>query len=46
VLVAERQLASAEAATAEAEGNLSTNLIALFLSLGGGWQQSAAPTSH
>jgi NodT family efflux transporter outer membrane factor (OMF) lipoprotein len=38
VLDAERQLASAEAALAQSDAQLSTDLIALFLSLGGGWQ--------
>ena len=38
VLDAERQLALAEAALAQAEGQLSTDLVTLFLSLGGGWQ--------
>lgn len=38
VLDAERQLASAEAALAQAESQLSADLIAVFLSLGGGWQ--------
>ena len=38
VLDAERQLASAEAALAQADAQLSTDLVALFLSLGGGWQ--------
>lgn len=37
VLDAERQLATAEAALAQSEGQLSTDLISLFLSLGGGW---------
>jgi NodT family efflux transporter outer membrane factor (OMF) lipoprotein len=38
VLDAERQLAAAEASLAQADSQLSTDLIALFLSLGGGWQ--------
>src|SRR5690606_12030416 len=38
VLDAERQLTQAEAALAQADAQLSTDLIALFLSLGGGWQ--------
>ncbi|MFB0612538.1 efflux transporter outer membrane subunit [Aurantiacibacter poecillastricola] len=38
VLDAERQLASAEAALAQSEAQLSTDLVELFLSLGGGWQ--------
>lgn len=38
VLDAERQLAQAEAALAQADAQLSTDLVALFLSLGGGWQ--------
>jgi NodT family efflux transporter outer membrane factor (OMF) lipoprotein len=38
VLDAERQLAMSEAALAQAESQLSTDLIVLFLALGGGWQ--------
>jgi NodT family efflux transporter outer membrane factor (OMF) lipoprotein len=38
VLDAERQLASAEATLAQTQAQLSTDLIALFLSLGGGWE--------
>lgn len=38
VLDAERQLALAEAALAQAQGQLSADLVTLFLSLGGGWQ--------
>lgn len=38
VLDSERQLVTVEAALAEADAQLSTDLIALFLSLGGGWQ--------
>ncbi|MFB0613974.1 efflux transporter outer membrane subunit [Aurantiacibacter poecillastricola] len=38
VLDAERQLASAEAALAQSQAQLSTDLVELFLSLGGGWQ--------
>ena len=37
VLEAERSLAQTEAALAQARAQLSTNLIALFLALGGGW---------
>lgn len=37
VLDAERQLAASEASLAQSEAQLSTDLIALFLSLGGGW---------
>lgn len=37
VLDAERQLAVTEAALALSEGTLSTDLVSLFLSLGGGW---------
>lgn len=37
VLDAERQLAQSESALAQSEAQLSTYLIALFLSLGGGW---------
>ncbi len=42
VLDAERQLATAEAALAQSEGQLSTDLVSLFLSLGGGWQAESA----
>ena len=38
VLDAERQLAAAEAARAQADAQLSTDLVALFLALGGGWR--------
>ena len=38
VLDAERQLATVEASLAQAQGQLSNDLISLFLSLGGGWQ--------
>lgn len=38
VLDAERQLAAAEAVLAQSEGQLSTDLVSLFLALGGGWQ--------
>ena len=38
VLDAERQLSSSEAALAQSEAQLSTDLVALFLALGGGWQ--------
>ena len=38
VLDAERQLAQSEAALAQSDAQLSTDLIALFLSLGGGWR--------
>lgn len=38
VLDAERQLALTEAVSAQADAQLSTDLIALFLALGGGWQ--------
>ena len=38
VLDAERQLSSAEASLAQSEAQLSTDLVALFLALGGGWQ--------
>ncbi len=37
VLDAERQLATTEAALAQADGQLSTSLVSLFLALGGGW---------
>jgi NodT family efflux transporter outer membrane factor (OMF) lipoprotein len=38
VLEAERSLAQTEALLAQAEAQLSTDLIAVFLALGGGWQ--------
>ncbi|QPQ54842.1 TolC family protein [Allosphingosinicella flava] len=38
VLYAERQLAQTEALLAQSEAQLSTNQIALFLALGGGWE--------
>ena len=38
VLEAERSLSQVEAALASAETQLSTNLVQLFLALGGGWQ--------
>jgi NodT family efflux transporter outer membrane factor (OMF) lipoprotein len=38
VLDAERQLAAAEAARAQSDAQLSTDLVALFLALGGGWR--------
>jgi outer membrane protein TolC len=38
VLEAERSLSQTEAALAQSEAQLSTNLIAVFLALGGGWQ--------
>lgn len=38
VLDAERQLSTAESALALSEAQLSTDLVALFLALGGGWQ--------
>ncbi|WP_106638610.1 efflux transporter outer membrane subunit [Allosphingosinicella vermicomposti] len=38
VLDAERQLAQTEALLAQSEAQLSTNQIALFLALGGGWE--------
>lgn len=41
VLDVERTLAETEAALAQAEAQLSTDLIALFLALGGGWQEPA-----
>jgi len=40
VLDAERQLAATEAALTQAEGQLSTSLVSLFLALGGGWQDA------
>jgi NodT family efflux transporter outer membrane factor (OMF) lipoprotein len=42
VLDAERTLAQNDAAFAQAEAQLSDNLISLFLALGGGWQDEAA----
>ncbi|PWG03481.1 efflux transporter outer membrane subunit [Sphingosinicella humi] len=42
VLDAERSLAQTETALAQSEAQLSTNQIAVFLALGGGWE--AAPT--
>ena len=38
MLEAERTLAQTEAALAQAEAQLSDNLISVFLALGGGWQ--------
>ncbi len=38
VLEAERSLSQTEAALAQSEAQLSTNLISVFLALGGGWQ--------
>ena len=38
VLEAERSLAQTEGALAQAEAELSNNLVSLFLALGGGWQ--------
>ena len=38
VLEAERSLSQTEATLAQSEAQLSTNLISVFLSLGGGWQ--------
>ena len=40
VLEAERSLAQTEQALAQAEAQLSSYLVAVFLSLGGGWQQA------
>lgn len=46
VLDAERVLAQTDAALAQSQQQLSTNLITLFLALGGGWQDSdGAPAS-
>lgn len=39
VLDAERQIAQADAAVAQSEATLATNLVTLFLALGGGWQE-------
>lgn len=41
VLEAERSLSQTEAALAQAEAQLSTYEIAIFLSLGGGWEQAS-----
>ncbi|HEX8062882.1 MAG TPA: TolC family protein [Allosphingosinicella sp.] len=41
VLEAERSLSQTEAALAQSEAQLSTNLISVFLALGGGWQADA-----
>lgn len=38
VLEAERSLSQVEAALAQSEAQLSTNLVSVFLALGGGWQ--------
>jgi outer membrane protein TolC len=38
VLEAERSLAQTDSALAQAEAQLSNNLVSLFLALGGGWQ--------
>jgi len=38
VLDAERSLATTEAALAVSDGQLSTQQIAIFLALGGGWE--------
>ncbi|HEY0149609.1 MAG TPA: TolC family protein [Allosphingosinicella sp.] len=40
VLEAERSLSQIEASLAAAESQLSNNLVALFLALGGGWEQA------
>jgi NodT family efflux transporter outer membrane factor (OMF) lipoprotein len=42
VLEAERTLAQTETALAQAEAQLSDNLVSVFLALGGGWQTSSA----
>jgi len=42
VLDAERQLAAAEAAFAQSEAQLSSDLVLLFLALGGGWEAEPA----
>jgi outer membrane protein TolC len=42
VLDAERSLAQIQASIAQSEQQRSTSLVALFLALGGGWQQPAA----
>ncbi|MGQ2929836.1 MAG: TolC family protein, partial [Sphingopyxis sp.] len=41
VLVAERTLASINASIAQSEQTRATNLVSLFLALGGGWQEPA-----
>lgn len=43
VLDAERTLATINATIAQSEQQRATNLVALFLALGGGWQDSAGP---
>lgn len=40
VLDAEREIATIDAAVAQSEATVSDNLIALFLALGGGWQDA------
>ena len=40
VLDTEREIANADAAVAQSEATLSDNLVALFLALGGGWQDA------
>ena len=42
VLEAERSLSQTEAALADAEAQLSNNLVTVFLALGGGWEQTPA----
>ncbi|WOF44611.1 TolC family protein [Sphingopyxis indica] len=46
VLDAERSLAEVQAAIAQSEQQRSTYLVALFLALGGGWQDGAAVLSE
>lgn len=41
VLEAERTLSQTDSRLAQAEAELSDDLVQLFLALGGGWQQSA-----
>ena len=43
VLEAERRLAEVEAQLAQSEAQLSTNLVSLFLALGGGWEGVGPP---
>lgn len=46
VLEAERRLAEVEGQLAEAESRLSTNLVSLFLALGGGWEVGGEPSAR
>ncbi|HEX8443746.1 MAG TPA: efflux transporter outer membrane subunit [Allosphingosinicella sp.] len=44
VLEAERRLAEVQGELAQAEGQLSDNLVSLFLALGGGWEDANQPS--